>query len=107
MALVDMKMSAEEAKEQYEPTAADAPEYPYGLQLSLDEEGLARLGITTPPAVGTVMTLTARVEVCSTSAYKTQGGDNESSTSLQITAMQLSGASDSAGQDAASVLYGG
>lgn len=103
MALVNMKMSAEEAREEYEPTAADAPEYPYGLSLNLDDESLAKLGITTLPAVGTTMTLTARVEVCSTSQYSNRKGENETSLSLQITDMELAAG---AAPDAATILYG-
>lgn len=103
MSLVNMKMSAKEAQEWAEPVAADAPEYPYGLSISLNEEDLAKLGITTPPPVGTRMLLTARVEVCSTSQYQTQGKENEASVGLQITDMELGEASQ--GSDAASLLY--
>lgn len=110
MALVDMEMSAEEAREEYgtAPTSdGDLPKYPYGLSISLDDESLAKLGITALPTVGTAMTLTARVEVCSTSQYQDRKGESESSLSLQITAMELSPASESASTDAASLLYGG
>ena len=105
MAMVNMKMSAEEAKEQTEPTAADAPQYPWGLKLNLDDDALEKLGLTTMPAVGTKMQLAATVEVCSTSSYSDQKGEAESSVSLQITAMELGAAQQSS--DAASMLYGG
>lgn len=105
MAQVDMTMSAEEAKEQTEPSVSDAPQYPWGLRLSLDDDALEKLGITTMPAVGTKMQLSATVEVCSTSAYSTQEGESEASVSLQITAMELSSGKTSS--DAASLLYGG
>lgn len=105
MAQVDMKMSAEEAKEQYEPSAVDAPEYPYGLRISLDDDALEKLGITQLPAVGSKMQLSATVEVCSTSAYSTQEGEAETSVSLQITAMELGAAQQSS--NAATMLYGG
>lgn len=105
MAQVDMTMSSEEAKEQYEPTESDAPKYPWGLKLTLDDDALEKLGITSMPAVGTKMQLSATVEVCSTSAYSTQEGESEASVSLQITAMELSGANSAS--DAATMLYGG
>lgn len=102
MALVSMKQSAEEAKEQSaccEP--GDAPQFPYGLELSLDEEALAKLGITAPPAVGTTMMITAKVVVTRASSYQTQGNDPESSSAWQITDMECS----STGSTAAAALY--
>lgn len=101
MALVNMQMSAEEAKAEYTATPADndLPKYPYGLSLNLDDEVLAKLGLT-PPPVGTKMTLTAVVEVCTVSQYENQDG-KEANLSLQITDMELA----SAGKDAASVLW--
>ena len=105
MAQVDMKMSREEAQEQYAPVTSDAPEYPYGLRISLDDDALEKLGLTQLPAVGTKMQLSATVEVCSTSAYSTQEGEAETSVSLQITAMELGTAQQSS--SAASLLYGG
>lgn len=106
MALVNMMQSAEEAKESsvtYD--ATDAPKYPYGLELRLDEEGLGKLGISTPPAVGTQMIITAKVMVTSASQYQTQNGEPEMSSCWQITDMEVSG-SPTAGK-AADSLYGG
>lgn len=103
MSMINMKMSPKEAQEWAEPTAADAPEYPYGLCIQLDEEGLAKLGITTPPPVGTQLTITARCVVTNTSQYQTQGKENEASVGLQITDMEVGEASS--GADAASMLY--
>lgn len=106
MALVNMKQSAEEAKENAccSPDDADLPRYPYGLELSLDEETLAKLGLTAPPAVGTTMMITAKVTVTSASQYQRQGGDAESSSCWQITDMECGSAqSDS---DKATALYG-
>lgn len=88
--MINMKMSKEEAKEYTAvPDPGNAPEYPYGLRLSLDDDALEKLGITELPKVGTVMVLQARVEVCGTSAYSTQDKESEASVSLQITDMEL------------------
>ena len=46
--LVSMKQSKEESAEEVTPVSDS--EYPYGLELRLDEEALAKLGLTTPPA---------------------------------------------------------
>lgn len=106
MALVSMKMSSEEAKEYNEcGPSGSAPEYPYGLQISLDEEGLAKLGMSTPPAVGTELRITAKVTVVSASQYQRQGGDAEASSSWQITDMEVGGAQQTT--SAAESLYGG
>lgn len=97
MALVDMAMSPEEAAEEEGCCAPattsgadpDAPKYPYGLSLSLNEESLGKLGLTQMPAVGTKVRITAECTVTGTSAYQTQGGESEENVSLQITAMEM------------------
>lgn len=103
MAMVDMTMSAEEAKEYAQPEAGDAPKYPWGLKITLDDDSLAKLGITTLPAVGTKMQFTAVCEVCSSSSYQDQGGEAETSLGLQITGMELS--SPQSEGNAATMLY--
>lgn len=107
MSLIDMTLSAEEAKEQMGCDPGDAPKYPWGLEISLDDETLAKLGITVLPAPGTKLQITAICEVCATSQRKSQNGEDESSVSLQITAMEVGNAmvaSTPAGQSSA--LYG-
>ncbi|KAG2171874.1 hypothetical protein INT44_002519 [Umbelopsis vinacea] len=88
----------------YPDSAEDQPAYPYGLSICLDDETLAKLGITELPKVGTVMQLTALVEVCSVSQYENQdGADN--SLSLQITDMELA-AGNGAEKPIANRIYG-
>jgi hypothetical protein len=73
------------------------PEYPWGLEVRLDDEGLAKLGLELPP-VGSVLMLTARVEVVETSARASKEGENKGLT-LQITDMGLAAAGrDDAGK---------
>ena len=93
MAMVNMKMDKEEAQEIAEPTASDAPQYPYGLELHLDDKALAKLGFTYPPSVGQTLTISAKVTVTSASSYQTQGNEAESSSCWQITDMEVSGGS--------------
>lgn len=105
MALIDMKLTPAEAKDAdlcCAPSDDGGPKYPYGLSINLDDETLAKLGITTLPAVGAVMQLTASVEVTSTSQYERQD-EKEININLQITAMELGGAPS---PSAATVLYG-
>lgn len=89
MALVSMQRSKEEIKEASTPVEydEDAPRYPWGLELSLDDGSLTKLGFTDPPPVGTVLTITARVEVCSSRQYQTLGAESEMSSDWQITDM--------------------
>lgn len=104
MAMTNMKLTADEAKEASCCMPEDGgPAYPYGLSINLDDETLTKLGITTLPAPGTKLTLNALVEVTNTSQYENQEG-KDISISLQITDMELSGAE---AKSAASILYGG
>jgi hypothetical protein len=106
--MISMKLTPAEAKADTmlgEPAESDLPKYPYGLSICLDDETLAKLGITELPKVGTVMQLTALVEVCSVSQYENQdGADN--SLSLQITDMELANG-NSEPQPIANRIYGG
>ena len=86
-----MKMTKAEAKTYLGgPTEpGDAPAYPYGLTLYLDDDTLKKLGIAETPAVGTEMLLQARVVVTSCGMNQEQDGDKKSRCDLQITDMEL------------------
>lgn len=105
--MISMKLTAAEAKADTmlgDPSDDDLPKYPYGLTICLCDDDLAKLGITELPKVGSVMQLTALVEVCSVSQYENQdGADN--SLSLQITDMELA-ASNSEPKPLANRIYG-
>lgn len=106
MALTNMKMSADEAKEYTTggEIAGDAPQYPYGLCIRLDDDALEKLGMTALPAIGTEMMVMAKVVVKSTSAYSRQGGEDHKEIELQITDLEIGAVS--ASKDAAGALYG-
>jgi len=104
MNLINMQLPREE-REDHDAIccdAGDAPRYPYGLCLQLDDKTLEKLGISTLPQVGTELVLMARVKVTTTGQYETQEG-SDNNVSLQITDMALDG-----GQrpDPAKALYG-
>jgi hypothetical protein len=103
--MINMQLSASEAKEAdcgCAPTSDNSgPKYPWGLAIYLDDDALAKLGITTLPDVGTRMQLTAWVDVTSNSQRQNQDGKTVTM-DLQITDMDLTGG----GPPAASVLYG-
>jgi hypothetical protein len=89
MALVNMKMSKEEAKEQYSPSSDEGPRYPYGLCVHLDDDALSKLAIGDGVNVGDEVTITAKATVSSKSGYQTMLGDSENSMELQITDMEV------------------
>jgi hypothetical protein len=101
--MVNMKMTAEEAKEYTGApiSAGDAPAYPYGLCICLNDDSLKKLGFDDPPPVGTQMRVTAMVTVTSTGVNQQQDGDKEARCELQITDMELTG-----GAPDATKLYG-
>lgn len=105
MALINMQLTQQEAKEHDIATpvgeGTDAPRYPYGLTLHLEDEVLEKLGMSTLPDVGKKMTLVAKVEVTTVNQHQSQEGKDQS-VSLQITDMELK----EEGLDAATVLYG-
>lgn len=88
--MINMKQSQKSETLLAEAQQDDAPEYPYGLRICLDSESLDKLGVTELPAVGTTMTLMARVEVVSVSQHESGDGKNRD-VSLQITDMELRG----------------
>jgi hypothetical protein len=102
-----MKATAEETREMSGPSdASDAPQYPYGLSIDLDDGSLEKLGITALPKVGTEMMVTARCVVKSISSYDTQGGEAESRVCLQITDMDIGQTENAQNDNRATMLYG-
>lgn len=91
MAMVNMKASAEEANEQAPALGqAAGPAYPWGLRICLDDEALAKLGMQ-PPAIGAVVTFSARATVTGARLDQDAAGESESSIDLQITDMEIGG----------------
>jgi hypothetical protein len=87
--LTSMELSPAEAKEETSPEA-EAPKYPWGLCIELNEDSLKKLGITSLPAVGATMSIVAKAEVQSASESQYQGDkDTRMSVSLQITDMAV------------------
>lgn len=95
--LINMQMSAEEAKEETQPSVAEAPKYPWGLNIRLDDDAMAKLGLSTLE-VGSEVMIVAKAKCTSCSSREVQGGDSESSCELQITDMSV--AASSSAEDA-------
>lgn len=86
-----MKLTKAEAKSEgmCAPSDDHLPRYPYGLELSLSNETLEKLGIEDMPDVGYVMKLTAFVTVTRVSQSQSQDSKQDKSLSLQITDMEF------------------
>lgn len=101
--LTSMELSATEAKQETE-VYSEPPKYPWGLCIDLNEDALSKLGITTLPEVGAVMTIVAKADVQSASTSQYQGDkEKRMSLSLQITDMAVSPVA----RDVAGTLYNG
>jgi hypothetical protein len=104
--LINMENTPQEAEEQVSPSVGDAPKYPWGLQLCLNDDSLDKLGVKTLPAVGTEVTIVAKATVAATRENATEGEGSSSSMDLQITDMQIDGLDTDLFGRAAEMLYG-
>lgn len=89
--MINLRMTKKEATDQLGAVPADpkdAPLYPYGTSLRLDDETLLKLGLSELPAVGAKFTLHAVVEVTGVRSSQRQG-EQDSSLDLQVTDMEL------------------
>lgn len=104
-----MKMTETEQKGTESAVAVNRPEYPYGLEVRLDEQSLKKLGIKDLPAVGTKMELAAKVHVSNAMMHDGTDGKHRS-IALQITHMELAKGRDreaTDGETKGKKLYGG
>lgn len=97
--MVDMKLSHEQspagALGLAEPTEANGPKYPHGLEIRLDGDSLRKLAIgeSGMPKVGDIMTMDAVLEVVSISKSDNQI-ENGYCVCLQIQQMELESVED-------------
>jgi hypothetical protein len=86
-----MKMTKKDHKANEAPTAIGESDekYPYGLTISLENESIAKLGMSPLPKVGESFQLDAKVMVKSVRESERINGKPEKSVELQITHMYL------------------
>lgn len=88
--MASMKIDPKEREKRYkESVAVDAPTYPYGLCLHLDDEAMEKLGMATLPQVGKQVLVYALADVTSVSENESEGSGKRQSVSLQITDLAL------------------
>lgn len=94
MSMASMALSKKEVKDRVKgcciPSDSNGPKYPYGLEISLNEEGLKKLGLTAADlAVGQDVTISAKAVVVSVSSSERVGGKASERAELQITHLSL------------------
>lgn len=85
----NMKTTPAQAKDMAEPAMAEAPKYPYGLRVTLEDDALAKLDLPARLTVGQSMMLHARVEICNLEERQNLEGGSHRSMTLQITDLAL------------------
>jgi hypothetical protein len=100
--LVDLKLPKSKTKEGPVEVAADRPQYPYGLQLRLDNDTIQKLGIDDMPKVGDTFELEGKAVVTSVSQNESKG-ETRRSIELQLTKCCLEGEGNE--DDTADSLY--
>lgn len=105
--LVNMKLSKADRDKSTEMVmpAEDAPRYPWGLSVSLDNEVLEKLGMKELPEVGDELELLARVTVTRVSSTDQAEGGPSRDVGLQMTEMALE--APTRRKSTADVLYRG
>lgn len=83
-----MAITDEEKKENKVESVLDTPDYPYGLELSLNRDTYRKLGFQKPPVIGQEFYVMAKAHVKDVSKTVEHGADSYSC-SLQITEMDL------------------
>lgn len=82
--LIDMAKS--DAAQETTPLMPQENKYPYGLQINLDDESLAKLNVDISDwEIGDVFPLDILVKLVSKSCNESEGGGQKCSVSLQIT----------------------
>lgn len=85
---ISMKLTKAEMKEEKAETSMPySSEYPWGLQISLDESSLKKLGITKLPGVGDQLSFDIQCKVTSVSANDSEETGERQNVSMQITDM--------------------
>ena len=75
----------------------DSPEYPWGLELNLEDDALGSLDVTAKNfQIGNEITIQAKARVDRISSNKSRTGRNRDSVGLQITDMGLDGSKEKA-----------
>lgn len=87
--MVNMKLSEEKQKDMKSETALGGADYPYGLQITLDNDSLLKLGIEELPDITSSIVIHAIAKVTAISINKNEKENKQ--VALQITDMEIGG----------------
>lgn len=100
--LVNMKLDPKDKDRRYaDSVATESPLYPWGLNLTLDNDVIEKLGTGQLPDVGGEVMVYAKAKVTSASTHESTEGKNRN-VQLQITDLCIE---DGGGKKAEDVLY--
>lgn len=85
MAHMERTKAEKKEREKAMDVQSDAPDYPYGLRIHLDHDGMKKCGIADMPEVGGEVQLHAKAHVTSARMEKREGSEDERHLELQIT----------------------
>lgn len=104
--MINLAMTPDQSKEEYD-INAEMPKYPYGTTLYIDEDIMAKLGMTELPKVGSQIKIAAIATVTSVSQRQEASGETCQNVELQITDMELGAPqATTTDTDRANTLYG-
>lgn len=104
----DMVISSKEKKDMHvNSVVTDAPQYPYGLKLFIDERTYEKLELRKLPQVGEKFMIMAVAEVTHVSQTRNEGSEKSYSMELQIMGLDLKERESEEKQTPAYSLYGG
>lgn len=84
-----MKRSKASQKDAQTMPSMPSEQYPYGLRLELDHEGLKKLGVKKLPKVGAMHTITALAKVHRSEESSSLDGGKRRNLGMQITKMSM------------------
>lgn len=97
--LTNMKMSKEKAKTEHMCEPESGPRFPHGLRVELNDDSLAKLGMTTLPTVGEEMIVVGIGKVTNVSQH--DSGNNKSrNVSIQLEKMEVGPTTEKTAVDA-------
>jgi hypothetical protein len=102
---MDMRVTSEEKRDFSTPRPPQAPEYPYGLRITLGPDELKKLGISEAPELGKMIKLMAEAKVVEVEVANQEGDSSDFKVELQIQHLEFQKKEEN--KSTSSIIYGG